>query len=672
MAPVQAQTAAVGETVVITGNPLGAERTLQPAAVLGGTGLVLRRSATLGETLDGLPGVAATGFGPNSSRPVIRGLDGDRVRLLENSGASVDASSLSFDHAPAIDPLVVERLEVLRGPAVLLYGGSATGGVVNAIDNRIPRSAGAPLSARTELRAGGAANERGGAAVLEGLIGREGGGRPGGGSGLAWHVDAFGRHTDDPKVPRHTPLEDGAPLAEARRVRNAAARAEGGALGASLVGAAGHAGVSSDTYRHRYGVTVEPDVTIRMQRERHAVSAGWKPGMAGLERVAFDAAHTDYRHEEVEGSGEIGTVFKSRGNDARLEVQHARWAGLRGVIGAQWEQVTFSALGEEAFVPGTKTRQQALFVLEELPLPGGAVLTGGARAERVRVASDGDAPDAAEVRFGAPAVRSFSPRSAALGLRAPLGSGLTATASLASSQRAPTYFELFANGVHVATGVFELGDALLATERSRHAEAGVAWASGPHKVEVQVFTTRFANYIALDATGNDVTVPPEVPGDPPEVFAEYAFRAVRARLTGFEVEARTRLVAGAPVQADLGLVLDHVRGNNLASGEPLPRIAPLRARLALDLARGALRGGVVVRHAARQARVPATDTPTAGYTMLDLWAMLALPWPGEANVIARLGNVTNQLGYNAAAIATARGLTPLPGRAASVVLGWRW
>ncbi|MBL8343001.1 MAG: TonB-dependent receptor [Rubrivivax sp.] len=669
--PLRAQGMPASETVVITGNPLGAERTLQPAVVLGGTGLVLRRSATLGETLDGLPGVAASGFGPNASRPVIRGLDGDRVRLLENGGASVDASSLSFDHAPAIDPLRVERLEVLRGPAVLLYGGSAAGGVVNAIDNRIPRSVPAPFSARAELRAGGAASERGGATVLEGLIGR-GGGISSIGGGLAWHVDAFSRRTDNPKVPRHTPVQDGVPLAEADRVRNAAAWAEGGALGASFVGAAGYAGVSSEAHRHRYGVPVEPDVTIRMQRERHAVSAGWKPGAFGLERVALDAARTNYRHEEVEGSGEVGTVFKSRGNDARIEVQHAPWAGLRGVVGAQWEALAFSALGEEAFVPGTKTRQQALFVFEELALPGGVVLSGGARAERVRVASDGDAPDAAEVRFGAPAARSFSPRSAAFGLRMPLRGGFAATASLASSQRAPTYYELFANGVHVATGALEVGDASLATERSRHAEAGVAWVSGPHKVEVQVFTTRFADYIALDATGNDAVVPPQVPGDPPEVFPEYAFRAVRARLTGFEVEARTRLVAGAPLQADLGLTLDQVRGSNLTTGEPLPRIAPLRARLALDLARGALRGGVVVRHAAKQARVPATDAPTAGYTMLDLWAMLTLPWPGEASVIARVGNVTDRLGYNAAAIATARRLTPLPGRAASVVMGWRW
>ena len=162
-APAQAQTAAPPDiapaTVVSTGNPLGCDALVQASSVLSGDGLVLRRASTLGETLDGLPGVASTWFGPNSNRPVIRGLDGDRVRMLDNGGGSIDASSLSFDHAVPIDPLVVERIEVLRGPAALLYGGSATGGVVNTIDNRIPRLPQQGLAGRAEVRFGGAASE---------------------------------------------------------------------------------------------------------------------------------------------------------------------------------------------------------------------------------------------------------------------------------------------------------------------------------------------------------------------------------------------------------------------------------------------------------------------------------------------------------------------------------
>ena len=652
-------------TVVITGNPLGSDRTLQPAAVLSGNGLVLRRAATLGETLDGVPGVSATGFGPNSSRPVIRGLDGDRVRLLDNGGASVDASSLSFDHAVAIDPLVVERLEVLRGPAVLLYGGSATGGVVNAINNRIPRAAIDSLSARAEVRGGGAASERAGAAVVEGGFGL------GGGTGLAWHADAFGRRTDDTRTPTYTPIEDGTALDPADRVRNSASRGEGGAVGASFVGREGHAGFSTETYRNRYGVTVEPDVTIRMKRERQAFSGGWKPGVAGIESVALEAAHTRYRHEEVEGTGEVGTTFTSGADDGRFEVRHAPLFGLRGVVGAQWERMDFSALGEEAFVPDTRTRSQAAFVLEEFQGPAGLVLSAGARGERVRVASDGDPAGATEVRFGDASERRFTPRSFSLGARLPVAAGVSVSGAWSSSQRAPTYYELFANGVHVATAAYERGDTTLATERSRHTELGLAWTSGPHKVEVQWFRTTFPNYIALEATGLDVTIPAEVPGDPDEVFPEYAFRSVRARLTGFEVEGRTRLLGG-PVTLDLVGSLDQVKGDNLDRGEPLPRIAPMRARLALEAGHGGLKGGVVVRHAAEQDRVPATDTATPGWTMFDLWAAMALPLPGEASAFVKLGNVTDRLGYNAASIATMRGLAPMPGRALSAGLRWRW
>jgi iron complex outermembrane recepter protein len=662
-------------TVVITGNPLGNERTLWPAAVLSGNGLTLRRATTLGETLEGLPGVAATGFGPNASRPVIRGLDGDRVRLLDNGNASVDASSLSFDHAVAIDPLVIERLEVLRGHAVLLYGGSATGGVVNAINNRIPRVwPTGPISARAELRGGGAADERAAAAVIEGAVGA---GEANARSGFAWHVDAFGRRTDDQKTPRFTPVEDGTPLEPADRVRNSASRAEGGALGASVLGGFGHAGVSAETYRNRYGVTVEPDVTIRMQRERAALSGGFKLGLPGLEQIGVEAARTRYQHEEVEGGGEVGTTFNSRSSDARIEARHAPIAGrLRGVVGAQVEQLDFSALGEEAFVPNTTTKSQALFVLEELSVPGNVVVSAGLRAERARVSSEGDPADATELRFGAATERRFSPRSASIGVRAalpmPTPGQWTASASLSSSQRAPTYYELYANGVHVATAAFELGDPSLATERSRHAELGLAWTGGAHKVELQWFTTRFSNYIALDATGNDVTIPPEDPADPPEVFPEYAFRAVRAKLSGFELEAKTRLWTGAPFTADLGLTLDQVKADNLTAGEPLPRIAPLRARLALDLASGPWRGGLALRHAERQDRVPATDSATPGYTMVDLWAGVALPLPGEASAFVRVNNVTDELGFNASTIATMRGLAPLAGRAVAAGLRWRW
>ena len=637
------------QTVVITGNPLGRESATQPTSVLSGDGLALRRSGTLGETLDGLPGVSATGFGPNASRPVIRGLDGDRLRLLDNGGASIDASNLSFDHAPATDPLVTERIEVLRGPAALLYGGNATGGVINSIDNRIPKLGAAGLSGRAEVRFGGAAAERAGAAVLEG-----------GAGSWAWHADASGRSGSDLRVPRYTPLEDGVALDPATRVRNSAARSEGGAIGGGYVSANSYLGASVETSRNRYGVTVEPDVTIRMQRDRAALAGEWRALSGPFTQIAANASHTRYRHEEVEGSGEVGTTFKSSGDDFRLQAHHAPLGPLRGVVGLQAESLDFSALGEEAFVPGTRTRQQAAFALEEWDT-GPWQLSAGLRAEQVKVSSEGDTADAAEPRFGSAQQRRFSPTSASFSAKLGRSEGWQGSLTLGHTERAPAYYELFANGVHVATGAYERGDTTLPTEQSRHAELGLAWTQGPHQLKASVYQTRFARYIALDATGAQVDGVPE-----------YAFRAVRAQLQGFELEGRTRVVSGAPVALDLTGNLDQVRGDNLDSGEPLPRLAPLRLRLGLAASGEGWRGGVGVRHNARQDRVPANDSATPGFTMLDLWAGGDIAMADTTSWFAKLDNLTNRLGYNATSIATARGLSPQPGRALTVGLRSRF
>ena len=661
---VQAQTAspAVPQTVVITGNPLGREAGAAPVSVLAGNGLLLRRAGTLGETLDGLPGVSASGFGPNSSRPVIRGLDGDRVRLLDGGAASIDASNLSFDHASATDPLVAERIEVLRGPAALLYGGNATGGVVNVIDNRIPRvvPVGA-LGGRAEVRFGGAAAERAGAVVLEG-----------GAGGFAWHADVHSRKASDLRTPRYTPIEDGAALEPATRVRNSAARSEGGAVGAGWVGANGYLGASFDTGEQRYGVTVEPDVTIRMQRDRTSLAGELRALGGPIAAVSAHASHTRYRHDEVEGSGEVGTTFRSSGDELRLQLRHAPIGPLQGVFGVQTEKLDFSALGEEAFVPGTRTRSTALFALEELD--AGPVRLGfGLRSERVRVASVGDAPDAAEPRFGEAAERRFSPSSASVQASLGAGPGWQLSATLGHTERAPAYYELYANGVHVATAAYERGDATLPTERSRHAELGLGWAGAGSSLKFSLWQTRFARYIALDATGVDIVVPGEN-GEPDSTVPEYAFRSVGARLQGFEIEGRTRLFAAGAVRTfALELIgsLDRVSGRNTGTGEALPRLAPLRARLALQAQAEGWQAGVALRHAARQSRVPATDTATPGHTLLDLNAAGDLPLAlagGRTQWFAKLSNATDRVATNAAAIGTIRGLSPEGGRALSVGL----
>lgn len=647
-------------SVVITGNPLGSAPTT-PASVLAGDGLALRRGGTLGDTLDGLPGVAASGFGPQSSRPVIRGLDGDRIRLLDNGGASADASNLSFDHAVAVDPLVVERLEVLRGPAALLYGGNATGGVVNAIDNRIPRSPLGALGGRAELRLGGAASEKAGSALLEG-----------GADGLNWHVDAARRLSGDLRTPAFTRPGDTAP---GSRVANSSGASDAAAVGASWADARGFAGAALDGYRNSYGVAVDPEVRIQMRRSRLQL-AGERRGLAGpFSSVAVQASLTRYQHQEVEGDGAVGTTFRSTGQELRLQATQAPRAlaggTLRGVAGLQAEGLDFSALGEEAFVPGTRTRSQALFTLQELGL-GAATLQAGARLESVTVRSDGDAADAAELKFGPAQQRRFSPRSLSLGVLAPLGSagtpgsGWQASATLGSTQRAPAYYELFANGLHVATGAFEQGDPAQRLERSRHLELGLQWQRAGHSLRAALWHTRFANYIALDATG--ATVPVQAEDGSSSAVPVYRFSGVPARLQGGEIEARSRLdrlawAAGWALEASGGI--DWVRGDNRATGQPLPRIAPLRVHAALEASRGAWRAGAQLRHAERQDRVPDNDQATPGWTTLDLWASWRqrLGSGGDALWTLKLANLGNSLAFNASALPTARLLSPAGARA---------
>ena len=643
--------------VIVTGNPLRDSELSTPASVLSGNGLVLRRASTLGETLDGLPGVSSSYFGPNANRPVIRGQDGDRIRMLGNAGASLDASSLSFDHAVPIDPLVVERIEVLRGPAALLYGGSAVGGVVNAIDNRIPRAAvGAPTGA-AEVRLGGAAAERSAGALVEA-----------GGAGFALHADAFWRKTSDLRVPAFDrPTGTGAERRE--RIVNSASRADGGALGGSMVWDRGFLGASVDSYRNTYGIVAEEDVTIKMKRDKLAV-AGEVRDLAGPVRtVRGQLQRTDYQHQEIEGTGEVGTTFNNKGTDGRIEIEHAPVAlpfgPLNGVLGVQAERARFSALGEEAFVPSTRTAQTALFVLEALTLRGPLPtrLTVGGRLERTRVDSGGDAAGTVVPKFGPAVSRSFSTGSAAVGAVASLSPQWQLSGNVAYTERAPTYAELYANGVHIATAAFERGNPDTPKEKSANVDVAVEWKQGDTRLKAGAFASRFANYILLAPTGE-----PDFLTDDGELLPVYAFAGVPAELRGLEFEGQWRALDG-PQRIDLDGKLDFTRARNRSTGEPLPRIAPLRTTLGVNWASGAWTARGEVVHAASQNRVPADDVPTGSYTLVNLSASWSLKLGAlDGLVFAKLNNLGNELGYNAASAATIRALAPLPGRSLSAGL----
>lgn len=670
--PVPPRASAGLKEVVVTANPLGSELSdlVAPVSTLQGDNLVLRRASTLGETLDGLPGVSATGFGPNASRPVIRGLDGDRIKVLDNGGSTLDASTLSYDHAVPLDPLVAEKIEVVRGPAALMYGGNAIGGVVNVIDNRIPKE---PVEG-----VGGAVDV---SATAGGDVARNASGLIEAGNGrFAIHADAFARKTSDLRIPgyaRSASLRESQPLPEgeteqANRLLNTSAQQDGGALGGSYTWADGYAGASYSAYRNEYGTPAEEDVRLRMRQDRFTLGGESRnlQGNTGgfLESVKAGFNYTDYEHKEIE-DGETGTVFKNQGWDTRIEARHARIGRMTGVIGTQFGASKFSALGEEAFVPGTDTDNAAVFIFEEMPLDTAEnlKLSLGGRLDHSSIKARADGND----RF-ADASRSFNAGSASAGVLYKLSGAWSLTSNVAYTERAPTFYELYANGPHVATGAWEQGDPNAAKERATSLDLGVRFRQGDHSGSVSGYYSRFANYLALGNTGTSRNDEGDVvPAGSDGALPVLQYLGVPATLYGFEAEGKTRLwrklFTGSDT-IDFEARADYVRGENRTTGEPLPRLSPLRLGGALVYGAGAFGARVDVTHAARQTRVPVGDSATDAYTTLGVALTYRLKSGRTQTLLyVRGDNLTNESARNAASLL--RDIAPLAGR--SVRVGMR-
>jgi iron complex outermembrane receptor protein len=611
------------DTVSVTGNPLGvgSDELVVPVSVLNGRELSLRREATLGETLNGIPGVTATQFGPNASRPVIRGLDAERVRIMQNGVGVLDASSLSFDHAVGIDPLIIEQIDVVRGPAALLYGGSAMGGVVNAIDHRIPKEKLEGITGRAEARFGGPDSTRNGAAVVDV------------GNGLlAIHLDAYTRETSDVDIPgfavsKRKSRTDGTARDNKGTLVNSSAEGDGGALGASLTFDHGYVGASFSTLDNNYGVVAEEEVRIDMKSDRWDLASEFSDLGGFIQRIKFRMAHTDYEHVELEGS-EVGTTFKNRGVEGSFEAGHAPIGSLNGVIGYQFSNTNFEALGEEAFVPSVNTQNQAFYVYEELPINGENQqqhkITFGARFGYSQVDSKNSD------NFGAGQNNSFNPNSFALGGLYRLNDQWSMTGNLSHNERAPSYFELYANGAHIATGQFEVGNADFNKERSNGVDAQLRWKDGKNSMSVGAYYTRFSNFIGLFNTGNEI----DVDG---ELLPEAQFTAVPAVFKGIELEGQYALTD----QWQFNWRGDYVHAKDKRNNEYLPRISPLRLGGGLQYRLNGLSAKLDVLHAFKQNKVAENELETNSYT--NLTAMLAYKLPIKFNVemFAKANNLLN-------------------------------
>ena len=606
--------------VAVTGNPLGvsSDELVVPVSVLNGRELSLRREGTLGETLNGIPGVTATQFGPNASRPVIRGLDAERVKIMQNGIGILDASSLSFDHAVGIDPLIIEQIDVVRGPAALLYGGSAVGGVVNAIDHRIPTEKVEGIIGRAETRFGGPDNTRNGAVVVDVGNGQ-----------FAIHADAYKRKTDDLDisgfaVSRRKSEADGTPRENRGKLINSASEGDGGALGASLTFDNGYIGLSYSTLDNKYGVVAEEEVTIDMNSNRWDLASEFKDLNSVINRVKFRMAHTDYQHRELEGA-EVGTTFTNRGLEGSIEAGHSPIANLSGVIGYQFNNTNFAALGEEAFVPSVNTQNKAIYIYEELPLGTDTQkhkITFGGRLGHTNV----DSKDSAT--FGVGQSNSFNPNSFALGGLYSLNENWSFTSNLSHNERAPSYFELYANGAHVATGQFELGNSNFDKEKSNGIDAQIRWKDAKNSFSVGAYYTRFSNFIGLFDTGN-IDVGSGLP------IAQFA--AVSAAFKGLEAEAKFNLIENL----DLNLRGDYVHAKDKRNNDYLPRISPLRLGAGLHYALNGFSARLDVLRAFKQNDTAQNELETDGNTNVS--ALLAYKLPIKLNVelFAKANNLLN-------------------------------
>ena len=661
------------DEVTITARSLERSVLMVPAQQLSGAALTQRQGTTLGETLDNLPGMANSSFGPNVGRPVIRGMDGDRIRILQNSGANMDVSGLSNDHAVPIDPLTTERIEVLRGPATLLYGGSALGGVVNVIDNRIARErtfdAKGGVIGKAEVRAGGAADERSTAAMVEA-----------GNDKFVLHVDAFERSTQNLRVPKDMTCGEGG-TSNGRRVCNSASDSQGGAVGGTLLLDRGYLGLSTSEYRSTYGTVAEPTVRIGLLRRHHVVE-GLLREVGAFQDVKFQLGHTRYTHTEFETpEATDGTRFDNKGHDLRLEGRQRAIAlgnglQLEGVVGVQNERshVQVRSDGQAALMPPSRTTSVGVFTYQALKTRWGQ-LSAGARAESVTVQSFED------LQTNLAQSQQFKPMSFALGALRDLRqgeaqNGWQLSTNLSASQRAPKDYELFAHGVHAASATYEMGQPANGLEKGTQWDVGGEWKQGAHRFGITGFAADFSNYLALRPTG--------VQFDPTgENLPEYRFEGVRARFYGIESTGKVRLVGGQDAvlssnatrgAMDLELRADVVRAQDLTHNSPMPRIAPMRLGADAVWSRNAWGARLGFMHAAAQHRVPpnglAPGIPTAGHTLWNAGLNYHThSGPAHWLLFAKLDNITNKLAYSSSSVLTQtlrENAPPLPGRSLKI------
>lgn len=618
------------DEIIVSATPLSrtVEELAQPTSVIAGDALVREQSASIGETLADQPGISASYFGPVASRPIIRGQFGERVRVLSNGLDSLDASALSEDHAVSLDSILAQRVEIVRGPATLLYGSGAAGGLVNIVDSRMP---GAPLeqpvSGALSIGSASATGRKSVAGAIDFSSDL-----------LAVHLDTFSRSTNDVEIPGNPAV-----------VENTDSNTDGGAGGLSFFANDGFISAAVSRYRSNYGVPGDdPDETVRIALDQTRFDLSGEYRFTGpIEKVSVRFADNDYGHTELEGD-EIGTIFDTRGNDTRIELKHAPIGDLVGAIGIQHKKIDFTAIGDEAFVPPSTTEQLAIYAFEEFTLSDSWVLQGSARAEQQELSTE-LLPAYDDSAFGA-----------SLGVIWSATDIVTLSLNASLTERHPNSTELYADGPHIAVQRFERGsivqgNGILEKELSTNFDLTVRLQLDRAELNLTAFHNDVDDYILLRPTALVE-----------DGFQVYDYVNSDVRLVGFELEALVDIFETDAGHLHARFSSDYVEAEE-SSGNYLPRTPPLRFGFGLHYTQGSFEASVeAVRHDS-QDKVAVNELPSSAYTLVG--AEVSARVADEKLLIFLKGS---NLGDEVARRHTSplKELLPLPGR--SIHFGVRW
>ena len=585
-----------GNLVGISSDPM-----VDPSNIMNGRELSIKRESSIGETLTNIPGVSNSSYGPSVGRPVIRGMDGDHIQILQNGLGNLDVSNLSADHGVSIDPLIIEQIELIRGPSSLLYGNGISGGVINAIDHRIPKEAFTGIAGRAESRYESVNRAKSNAAVVD--LGT---------SSFVIHMDAYNRNTENLSIPGEAVSKYSNEASRGKgTLLNSSSNTYGGAIGASIIFDNGYAGLSFSNHNSNYGSPKEDTVRLDMESNRLDFSSEVRELPSFFNRIKVRMSNTDYQHSEI-NDGVIETTFKNKGTGGSFEMGHKELYGLNGLIGFAFDNSQFKSIGDESIAPNSQTISQSMYMLEEYKFNQHKISFALRRAEH---------------QIDSIENKSFSTNNASIGDEYILNDIWTVKTNINHLERAPSYFELFADGVHAATGQYIVGNASIKNEISNGIDFNIKRKDITNTTSVSSYYNYFNNYIGSFNTGNQRNG-----------MDEAVFKSVKASFKGIELESKQLVTDNLTAN----IRTEYVIAKNEDTGAYLPRIAPLKMGIGSTYQKERYSFNINLLHAFAQNKLSANELKTGAYTNLSLLATYQIPIKYNIELFTKANNLLNE------------------------------